>query len=65
MNRTDSEMDEPKWTVLVNHEEQYSLWREDRPVPAGWQQVYGPAQESACVDYVERNWLDMRPKSIR
>lgn len=65
MSLHESQVDEPKWTVLVNHEEQYSLWREDRPVPAGWQQVYGPAEESACVDYVEGNWLDMRPKSIR
>jgi uncharacterized protein YbdZ (MbtH family) len=65
MSLTESEVDEPKWTVLVNHEEQYSLWSKDRPVPAGWQQVYGPAEESACVDYVERHWVDMRPKSIR
>lgn len=61
----ESEADELQWMVLVNHEEQYSLWRQDRPVPAGWRQVHGPTTEAACVEYVEQHWVDMRPKSIR
>jgi MbtH protein len=61
----ESQLDGLQWIVLVNHEEQYSLWRKDRPVPSGWQQVHGPTTEEACVEYVEQHWVDMRPKSIR
>jgi len=34
-------------------------------VPAGWQVVYGEADRAACLDYIEQNWPDIRPKSLR
>jgi uncharacterized protein YbdZ (MbtH family) len=51
--------------VLVNDEEQHSLWPEFAVVPAGWTVVFGAASRSECLDYVERNWTDIRPLSLR
>lgn len=50
--------------VLVNHENQHSLWPDFAPIPQGWQQVYGPDGHDACLAYVEDNWRDMRPASL-
>jgi MbtH protein len=52
------------YLVLVNDENQHSLWPEFAEVPAGWQVVHGPGSRQSCLDYVERNWTDMRPKSL-
>jgi MbtH protein len=51
--------------VLVNDEEQHSLWPAFAPVPAGWRQVAGPDSRQACLHYVENNWPDLRPLSLR
>ena len=42
--------------VLVNDEEQHSLWPVFAEVPAGWRIVFGEASRTECLDYVERNW---------
>jgi MbtH protein len=52
------------FTVLVNSEGQHSLWPDFADVPAGWTAVHGPATRQSCLDYVEQNWTDMRPKSL-
>ncbi|BBZ51909.1 MbtH family protein [Mycobacterium heidelbergense] len=57
--------DDGSFLVLANDEEQHSLWPAFADVPAGWRAVYGEASRAACLDYVERNWTDMRPKSLR
>lgn len=57
--------DNGSFYVLVNHEEQHSLWPTFAEVPAGWRVVYGEADRAACLDYIERNWPDIRPKSLR
>ena len=51
--------------VLVNDEEQHSLWPTFADVPAGWRVVYGEADRAACLDYIEQNWTDIRPRSLR
>jgi MbtH protein len=51
--------------VLVNDEEQHSLWPAFAEIPAGWRSVFGAETRKNCLDYVERNWTDMRPKSLR
>lgn len=51
--------------VLVNDEEQHSLWPAAIAVPAGWRTVHGPADRQSCLDYVEANWTDIRPLSAR
>jgi uncharacterized protein YbdZ (MbtH family) len=57
--------EEGSFFVLVNDEEQHSLWPAFADVPAGWQVVYGEADRAACLDYIEQNWTDIRPKSLR
>ena len=54
-----------RFYVLINDEEQYSLWPTFAEVPQGWRVVFGEESRAACVEYVEQNWTDMRPKSLR
>lgn len=51
--------------VLVNNEEQHSLWPAFAEIPPGWAVVHGEAGRAECLDYVERHWADTRPKSLR
>ena len=51
--------------VLVNDEEQHSLWPSKIAVPAGWRVVHGEDGRQACLDYVEEHWTDLRPLSAR
>jgi MbtH protein len=55
---------EGQYLVLVNDEGQHSLWPSFAEIPAGWQTVYGAADRESCVDYVEKHWTDLRPKSL-
>jgi MbtH protein len=50
--------------VLVNDEGQHSLWPTFAEVPPGWKSVHGPDVRQSCLDFVEANWMDMRPKSL-
>jgi MbtH protein len=50
--------------ALVNEEGQYSLWPSFADVPAGWEIVFGEDTRRACLDHIEENWTDMRPKSL-
>jgi len=50
--------------VLVNDEGQHSLWPTIVDVPQGWEKVFGEDTRQACVDYIDENWKDMRPKSL-
>ena len=51
--------------VLVNEEEQYSLWPTFADVPQGWRVVFGESTRADCLAYVEETWNDLRPKSLR
>jgi uncharacterized protein YbdZ (MbtH family) len=51
--------------VLVNDEEQRSLWPAFVDVPDGWRVVYGEASRAACLEFVDETWTDVRPKSLR
>ncbi|MNV40071.1 MbtH-like protein [compost metagenome] len=52
--------------VLVNHEEQYSIWPHWKPVPGGWNPVEGIRGDKKTVsEYIDRAWTDMRPRSLR
>jgi uncharacterized protein YbdZ (MbtH family) len=54
--------------VLVNSEDQHSLWPTFKQVPGGWTIVFGAdggVSRQACLDYVDENWTDMRPKSLQ
>ena len=56
---------EGRFAVLVNDEDQYSLWPVELDVPAGWRQVFGDAGREECLDYVNDHWTDLRPRSLR
>ena len=52
------------YRVLVNDEGQHSLWPSFVEVPDGWRVVHEEDSRQACLDYVEANWTDMRPRSL-
>lgn len=53
-----------QFLVLVNHENQHSLWPAAIDVPAGWRSVKDSDTRSACLAYIEENWTDLRPASL-
>jgi len=60
--------DDVLYHVVVNHEEQYSLWPTFAGVPAGWTVRFGGpdgTDRDSALRYVDENWTDMRPRSLR
>lgn len=53
------------YLVVVNHEEQYSIWLADKSVPKGWQVVGDKRKKAECLQHIGEVWTDMRPKSLR
>jgi MbtH protein len=51
--------------VVVNHEEQYSLWDADRENPLGWRDAGKSGTKDECLAYIKEVWTDMRPLSLR
>lgn len=51
--------------VLVNDEEQFSLWPRFAAVPPGWRAAHGPGSREACLGFIAQRWIDMRPLSLR
>jgi MbtH protein len=56
---------EPKFIVVLNGEEQYSIWPEGREIPAGWQAANCRGPKDVCLAYITGVWTDMRPLSLR
>ncbi|WP_312243176.1 MbtH family protein [Pantoea sp.] len=50
--------------VLINAQRQYSLWPAFSAIPAGWQSVFGPQPQPACLAWLEANWRDIRPSTF-
>ena len=61
----DGEQDTRTYKVVVNHEEQYSIWLADRETPLGWKDVGKKGAKKECLEYIEEVWTDMRPLSLR
>ena len=59
------EEDKTTYKVVVNHEEQYSIWPADRENPLGWNDVGKNGFKSECLAYIRDVWTDMRPLSLR
>jgi MbtH protein len=57
--------DETIYTVVLNREEQYSIWRVDRELPLGWSEAGKRGTKSECLDHINEVWTDMRPRSLR
>jgi uncharacterized protein YbdZ (MbtH family) len=52
------------YRVLMNAEGQYSLWPDSLAVPGGWSIARESGSRSDCVQFIEENWTDMRPRSV-
>jgi MbtH protein len=61
----DEEEDLRQYEVVMNHEEQYSIWLTGRAIPAGWTAVGKSGLKADCLAYIEEVWTDMRPLSLR
>lgn len=61
----DEQVDNTIYKVVVNHEEQYSIWPADRENPLGWNDAGFSGPKAACLAYIEEVWTDMRPLSLR
>ena len=53
------------YKVVVNHEEQYSIWPADRENPLGWRDAGKVARKEDCLAHIKEVWTDMRPLSLR
>ena len=60
-------LDNPNTTfsVVVNSEEQYSIWPEYKDIPAGWNEAGKQGNKEECLSWIKDNWTDMRPKSLQ
>jgi MbtH protein len=64
MNQGDDD-DTTVYKVVLNHEEQYSIWPADREIPLGWRDAGKSGRKQECLDYIQEVWTDMRPLSLR
>lgn len=61
----DTHDDTTVYKVVVNHEEQYSIWPADRELPLGWRDEGTSGVKAECLAHIDRVWTDMRPLSLR
>ena len=61
----DKEEDTTTYKVVVNHEEQYSIYPDDKENPLGWKSVGKSGTKQECLDHIDEVWTDMRPLSLR
>jgi MbtH protein len=54
-----------RFKVVVNHEEQYSIWPADRENPLGWSDAGKSGTKAECLAFIKEVWTDMRPLSVR
>jgi MbtH protein len=64
MNLEENE-DHTIYKVVMNHEEQYSIWPADLEIPKGWSDVGKSGTKLECLSYIKDVWTDMRPLSLR
>ncbi|MBA2525200.1 MAG: MbtH family NRPS accessory protein [Pyrinomonadaceae bacterium] len=57
--------DNELFKAVVNHEEQYSIWRAHKDNPLGWKDAGKTGTKQECLEYIEQVWTDMRPLSVR
>jgi MbtH protein len=62
---SDEHQNEAIYNVVVNHEEQYSIWAADRENPLGWENEGFSGSKEDCLAHIEEIWTDMRPLSLR
>jgi MbtH protein len=57
--------DDTEYDVVINAEEQYSIWPVHMPCPDGWDKAGVSGSKEDCLAYIDRTWVDMRPRSLR
>lgn len=62
---SDEEIDNATYKVVVNHEEQYSIWPDYKEIPKGWHAVGFSGAKQECLAHIKEIWTDMRPLSLR
>jgi MbtH protein len=62
---SDEREDTTIYEVVMNDEEQYSIWPADRELPLGWRAAGKQGLKPECLAYIEEVWTDMRPLSLR
>jgi MbtH protein len=65
MTRANEQDDTIMYKVVLNHEDQYSIWPADRERPLGWRDAGKTGNKQECLDYIEQVWTDMTPRSLR
>lgn len=60
-----SQSSEPRYVVVMNHEDQYSIWPEGREIPLGWRATGMSGTKAECLAHIDEVWTDMRPRSLR
>ncbi|AKA01175.1 antibiotic synthesis protein MbtH [Streptomyces noursei ZPM] len=67
MTATDANAEdfEPGYQIVINHEEQYSVWPVNRKIPLGWIVVGAPRTKQECLQYIDEVWTDIMPLSVR
>ena len=53
------------WTVVINLEDQYSIWPTSKAVPLGWKEASKIGTKEECLAYIKEIWVDMRPRSLK
>jgi MbtH protein len=61
----EEKQDSTVYKVVINDEDQYSIWPADRENPLGWQDAGKSGTKTECLDYIKEVWTDMRPLSLR
>jgi MbtH protein len=65
MSATEEMDDVRTYKVVVNHEEQYSIWPVEKQMPLGWRDAGKSGPKAECLEYIKAVWTDMRPRSLR
>ena len=60
-----TEPTETQYIVVINHEEQYSIWPDFKEIPLGWKDANFRGAKAACLEHINTVWTDMRPLSLR
>ena len=54
-----------KWKVVINIEDQYSIWPDSKVIPPGWSAAGKDGTREECLNYIKEVWVDMRPRSLK
>lgn len=61
----EADLQHVEYVVVMNNEEQYSIWASDREIPAGWMVQPMTGSKEECPSYIRTHWTDMRPASLK